>query len=159
LLNRVCGKSNGNKLYLKNQSFHHNAEETTRNRYLNDHTYVFIELPKFKKQEAELKTEEDYWSYMLKSARALCDILYQAPKEVQETYHILETYNWTKSELKAYEDARKIELDDEEAIETAKEEGRREEKVELSKNMRSMGYKTNEIAKITGLPSNEINNL
>ena len=74
--------------------------------------------------------------------------------------------------LEAYEDARKIELDDEETIETAKEEEekiglekglemgkKKEEKIELAKNMRSMGYKTDEIAEITGLPSNEIDNL
>ena len=160
-------------------SFHRNAEEKTHEPYLNDHTYVFIELPKFKKKEEELASDEDYWVFMIKSAEGLHEIPPQTPKEIQEAYHILEKHRWTEGELSAYDQARMRQMDDIDAMESATErglkkglerglkkglekgrnEGKQERNIEIAKNLLTMGHRIDEIAKITGLSIDDINSL
>jgi predicted transposase/invertase (TIGR01784 family) len=64
-------------------SFHNNIERDTQVSYLNDMSYVFIEMPKFHKKEKDLKTVADYWIFMMKEAMYASEIPKNAPEEVR----------------------------------------------------------------------------
>jgi len=149
-------------------SFHENIERETRDSYLNDMSYAFIELPKFNKQLDELKTEEDYWIFTMKEATHLREAPKDAPEEVKRAYEILEKHTWTREELLAYEKAKIALMDDLDAIRTAKEEGKeeglqegkKEEKREIARKMLGnpkLGIQ--DIVDMTGLSKEEIHEI
>ena len=152
-------------------SFHENIEVETKESYLNDMSYVFIELPKFTKPLGELKTPEDYWIFTMKEATQLQEVPADAPEEVKKAYQILERHTWTRQERLAYEQARMALLDDRNAIATArkegkeegkgegKEEGRKEEKLALAKHMLLDQEPIEKIIRWTGLSKEEIETL
>ena len=51
--------------------------------------YALVELPKFTKTLAELKTPEDYWIYLLKESHFMHEVPEQAPAEIKEALTIL----------------------------------------------------------------------
>lgn len=148
-------------------SFHQNIEKDTQVSYLNDMSYAFVELPKFLKTLEELKTAEDYWIYMMKHAQEMREAPQGAPEEVKQAYHILEKHTWTTSERLAYEQAKIGLMDDLDAIQTAREEGeqigiakgKEEGKAELIRMMLNAGNSVDVIAKVTGLPIEELQKL
>ena len=111
---------------IKYLSYHQNIEQETQLSYLNDMSYAFVELPKFTKTLAELTTDEDHWIYMMKHAEQLRGAPSTAPEEVRQAYDILEKHTWTTQERLAYEQAKIGLMDDLDAIQTAKDEGREE---------------------------------
>ncbi len=147
-------------------SFHHNIEKETQVSYLNDMSYVFIELPKFTKEEKDLKTAEDYWIFTMKNAPQMRNVPEGAPEEVKQAYEILEKHTWTREERLAYEKAKIALMDDLDAIRTAREEGREEERqknLEEKKNMArkvlAKGMSVQDATELTGLPEDEIKSL
>lgn len=101
-------------------SFHSNVEAETGKSYLNDMSYVFIELPKFTLTESELKTPENHWIYMLKEAKRTETVPAQAPKEVKDAFSLLAENAWSSPEQEAYFRANLYLLD-----EKAKEKSRK----------------------------------
>ncbi len=116
-------------------SYHHTLESRTKKQLLFALSYVFIELPKFKKLAAELKNEEDDWLFFFSNWKDA-----KEPPEtitdplVLEAYETIEQFNWTAEEYDAYFRARlAAEADDlmltknfEEGIEKGIEKGREE---------------------------------
>jgi predicted transposase/invertase (TIGR01784 family) len=100
-------------------SFHHTLEAKTQCNYLKDLSYAFIELTKFKKQEKDLETEEDYWIYLFKKASKEDHIPDHAPGDIQRAYEILESYRWSPLEREVYERQKMAEMDDRDAESTA----------------------------------------
>ena len=148
-------------------SFHHNIEWETKASYLNDMSYVFVELPKFNKKEQDLETQEDYWIYMMKEATHMREAPEHAPEEVKQAYAILERHTWTRAERLAYEQAKIGLMDDMEAIRTAREEGREEgreeekqknleEKKGMARKMIAKGMSTQDARELTGLTIEDI---
>jgi len=149
-------------------SFHHNIEKETRVSYLNDMSYVFIELPKFTKELKDLKTAEDYWIFTMKNASQMHNVPQGAPEEIKQAYEILERHNWTRWERLAYEQAKIGLMDDLDAIRTAKEEGReegeqigiakgkKEEKINIVHKMLAKGMSIEEASEITGISVEKI---
>ena len=148
-------------------SFHENIEKETKQSYLNDMSYAFIELPKFNKKEEELETVEDYWIYTMKEAPHLREAPKDAPEEVKRAYEILEKHTWTREECLEYEKSKIALMDDMDAIITAKEEGREEgreegEIIKAKKTARKMIEDKMDIEKIikfTELSREEIETL
>jgi len=140
-------------------SFHHNIERETKVSYLNDMSYAFVELPKFNKKEEDLKTAEDYWIFMMKEATHSKEVPKHAPEEVKQAYAILEKHTWTRSERLDYERAKIYMMDDIEAIRTAKEEGREEEKKTIARVMLQEKMDIQRISRVTGLSEREIKSL
>jgi len=141
-------------------SFHHNIEKETQVSYLNDMSYVFIELPKFDKELKDLKTAEDYWIFTMKNAPQMREAPEGAPEEVRKAYEILEKHTWTREERLAYEKAKIALMDDLDAIRTAREEG---EQIGIQKSERNMvlrmaskGMSVDEIIDLTGLSDKDI---
>ena len=82
---------------------HLTIDEETGECTLDDLKFRFIELPKFKKNEHELKTIIDKWTYFIKKA----DKLEVIPENVDDegllaAYEEAKKHNWTKKEYDAY---------------------------------------------------------
>ncbi len=146
-------------------------------------TYIYVEIPKFDKKEAELVTMYDKWMYVLKNLSNLM----QRPAALQERVFIrlfeqAEISKFNKQELKLYEDSVNAYRDIVNAIRTAekkfaegraegmaegmekgmvkgKAEGEKEAKETIAANLLSLGVSVETIVQASGLSEEEIENL
>ncbi|BAP00407.1 Rpn family recombination-promoting nuclease/putative transposase [Wolbachia endosymbiont of Cimex lectularius] len=157
-------------------STHNIREVKTNGHYLKGFQFVFIELPKFKKDKVEqLESTVERWCFFFKHAEDttdedLKDIAEKSPI-INLAYDELNKERWSEKDLVAYEE-RLMDLRKEEAIlayrlDTAKEEGREEGKkegkkkreTEIAKAMLAEGMNAATIAKLTGLSTGEVEKL
>ncbi len=131
-------------------------------------TYVYLELPKFKKEENELKSKFDKWLFVLKHLQSLQD----RPKALQERifeklFKTAEIAKFTVKERQEYEDNLKYYRDFNNIMDTAKKEGKLEGKIEgqketaieIAKEMILENESIDKIVKYTKLPKIQIENL
>ncbi|MBF0200356.1 MAG: PD-(D/E)XK nuclease family transposase [Desulfamplus sp.] len=90
-------------------------------------TYIYLSLPKFKKQVHELETHFEKWLYAIKNLHLLENV----PDPLQEAifdkfFEIAEIANFDREELQKYEDSLKYYRDLKNSFDTAREEGREE---------------------------------
>lgn len=149
-------------------SYHKTLDMKTYENDLEDISYVFVELPKFKREEGELKTVQDKWIYFFKNWSATNHV----PSDVQESeileaYNAMEQFNWTALEKEAYLKAN-IALTEEFAVKKeqyekglkeGREKGRREAKLNMAKDMLTLGLLKEQIQKITNLTSEDLADL
>ncbi|MGK0365350.1 MAG: putative transposase/invertase (TIGR01784 family) [Saprospiraceae bacterium] len=107
--------------------------------------FVYVELPKFKKKEEDLKTHFDKWMYVFTHLSELQD----RPKKLQDRifnklFEAAEIAKFSPKEREAYEESLRYYRDIQNVVDTSKEEGRKEGKEEGLKE----GLKEGEI---TGL--------
>ena len=74
-----------------------------------------------------------------------------------EERNMTEIATFTPEELREYEDSLKAYRDIKNSIDSARREGRAEEKNAIAQNLKSMGMSISDISKATGLPEDEIN--
>ena len=144
---------------------------------LKDFSFTFVELPKFTKENHEVKAIEEKWYYFFKHAdesNNINDIIASHP-EIREAYSILDRCHWTEEEFHWYE---KIAMDYADAqgimdaaVKDAKEEGRQEGKEErrqegkeegkhdVASNMLKQGFSLEQVASATGLSEKEVGKL
>lgn len=80
---------------------------------ISDIEFNFIELPKFKKPESELKTIIDHWVYFIKNAENLDVIPDNINDEgLKSANEDADKHNWSKEELEAYDNVFIREQDD-----------------------------------------------
>lgn len=93
--------------------YHSLLDEKTYENKLKDIRFAFIELPKFKKKEQELKTLIDKWTYFIKNAPKLEVIPDNVDDEgLREAYLDADKHKWKKAELIAYDNAAIAEQDE-----------------------------------------------
>lgn len=139
--------------------------------------YVYLEMPKFKKTEAELETIFDKWLYAMKNLYRLLD----RPKALQEAVFLrffeqAEIANFTQEERRDYRESQKDFWDLFAVTETAEKRGRAEgraegiaigaererekayqEKLASAHSFKSLGtLSIADIAKALGLTENEV---
>ena len=94
-------------------------------------TFIYLELPKFKKKIDELSTNFEKWLFVLKNLHKLNKIPDQLKEErFEKLLAIAEVAHFTREELKSYEDSKKFYRDIKNSMDTAFEEGKVEGKVE-----------------------------
>ncbi|MEZ4631588.1 MAG: Rpn family recombination-promoting nuclease/putative transposase [Deinococcales bacterium] len=169
-------------LFEKPEPYYHWArliDEVGRIIYQKLH-YIFIELPKFKKQESELETFRDKWLYVLRHLARLQDRPLALQEQIyQRVFEIAELATFSKEERYAYEDSLKAYRDFKNAIDTAKAEGkvegyqeghvdgeqkgrlegRLEEKRKIAMVLKAAGQSLELIQQATELSLEEIENL
>ena len=127
-------------------------------------TYIYLEMPKFQKTEAELVTMADKWLYALKNLPRLLE----RPAALQERifkkfFDVAEIGNLSKEEYAKYFESEKIYYDNDGAIRTAEAKGRaegeRKKALEVAKRMKAKGMSASDIAELTRLSENDINSL
>ena len=86
--------------------------------------FVYLELPKFKKEEEELETHFDKWMYVFTHLSQLQD----RPKKMQERvftklFEAAEIAKFTPKEREAYEESLKYYRDIKNVVDTSRAEG------------------------------------
>ncbi len=157
------------------KSVHVILDQNSHERDLQDFSFTFLELPKFKKVAiSELKTYEEKWCYFFKYAHdgeSIESILADSDEVIKKAYHELEAHNWTNAELSAYEAEEKSARDakareeyvKQEGIEQGKREGFQEGeakgKLDIAKKMLQEGFEPSVISKFTDLSIQDIEKL
>jgi len=123
-------------------------------------TYIYLEMPNFKKLENDLSTRLDKWLFFIKNLEDFQDIPTIFTEEIfNQAFEKAELANYNQVELDNYENSLKVYRDLNGVIDTAYEEGKLEEKKAIAKLLKTNGYPTPEIAKVTGLSETEINEM
>jgi len=110
--------------------FHHEVKLIDRNTqkvFYDKLTYIYLEMPKFLKTEAELKTHFDKWLYVLKNLEDLT----KRPAKLQEKifaklFEQAEIANYSEKEYQEYEQSLKEYRDLSNVIDTAFDDGKAE---------------------------------
>jgi len=127
-------------------------------------TFIYLEMPKFKKSIDELETRFDKWLFVIKNLHKLDRI----PEKLKEhiflkLFETAEIARFSPEEYQNYEDSLKYYRDLKNSLDTAREEGREkgrmEEKTEAAKTGLMEGVPIEIIMKMTGLSRDEIENL
>lgn len=144
-------------------SYHKILDTTTYEHDLKDLSYAFVELPKFQKTEADLKTDEDQWLYMFKNYNKIKTIPKEISGEIQEAYKTLEPFSWTQEEREVYDMSRVSLAAEFDELHSAKAEGILEgiceEKKYIARVLLDKKYPDEEILKIVNLTPQELQQL
>lgn len=164
------------------------CDTNTKEVFYDKLTFIYLEMPKFKKDESELKTLFDKWLYAIKNL----DKLYEKPLALQEKVFLrlfeqAEIAKFTVAELQNYEASLKVYRDWYSITQTQKKEsfeegmakgmaegekigiekgekkgiekGEKQKAVEIAKNLKSMNFPISQIIAATGLSESEIEKL
>jgi predicted transposase/invertase (TIGR01784 family) len=123
-------------------------------------TFIYLEMPKFNKSVDELTTRFDKWLYVLRNLNKLDRV----PDKLRESifdkvFETAEIARFTQDQVRSYEDSLKYYRDLKNSLDTAREEGKIEGKIEVAKNLLSSGVSIDLIVKSTGLSADEIKKL
>lgn len=147
-------------------------------------TYIYIELPKFKKAENELDSQFEKWLYVFRHLATLQN----RPEALQERiflklFEVAEIASFSKEEKNQYEESLKYYRDLKNVVDTSKEEGReegieegrkegrkeglleglekgrKEEKMQIALQMKKDGFSNDVIMKYTGLHETDLEQL
>jgi predicted transposase/invertase (TIGR01784 family) len=107
--------------------FHHEVklvDQSTQKVFYDKLTYIYLEMPKFKKTEEELETHFDKWLYVLRNLEDLT----KRPEKLQEKifkklFEQAELANYSEQEYTEYEHSLKVYRDLNNVIETAESKG------------------------------------
>jgi predicted transposase/invertase (TIGR01784 family) len=123
-------------------------------------TYIYLEMPNFKKLENELSTRLDKWLFFIKNLEDFQDIPTIFTDAIfNQAFEKAELANYNQVELDNYENSLKVYRDLNGVIDTAYEEGLIDGKKAIAKTLKTNGYSISEIAKLTGLSETEINEI
>jgi len=118
--------------------------------------FIYIELPKFKKEESQLETHFDKWLYVFRHLSKLQDRpLKLQDKIFERLFESAEIAKFTSEEREAYEESLKYYRDIKNVVDTSIETGVKK----VAKKMKGKGMLNSEISEMTGLSDEEINQL
>ncbi len=145
------------------QVFHHEVQlfdKSVQAVFYDKLTYIYLEMPKFTKTIDELETHFDNWLYVLKNLENLTD----RPAQLRESiftklFEQAEIANFDDEEYSEYEESLKIYRDLKNSIDTAREEGREEEKITIAGKLKQQQVPPEIISRSTGLRIEEIEKL
>lgn len=152
------------------------ADRETHEQFSDKLRFIFIELPAFNKEEEECETDFERWIYVLKNMETLKRLPFKARKSVFEKLEkIVDIASLSKEEREKYDESIKVYRDSlvtmafaeekgkkegiEIGIEIGKEEGHVEERLEIARNMKSIGMNVDAIQRVTKLTLEEIEKL
>ncbi len=126
----------------------------------NNLTFVYVEMPKFCKQEDELDGMLDKWLYAMKNLY----MLRNRPEVLNERifkrlFEIAEIANYSRTELNEYRDSLKQFRDYFNTIDFAEMKGERKKAVEIARQMLAKSMSVELISEITGLSAEEIDHI
>lgn len=149
-------------------SRHRVLDVETGENIIQDIEFNFIELPKFNKQETELKSIIDQWIYFIKNAENL-EVIPENTKDegLKVAYSTADQHSWSKQELDDYnkifireaDDRGKITLAEKRAEKRGEERGEQKGKIETAKNLILENLPNEFISKVTGLDIEQIEKL
>ena len=158
---------------MKDDAFDENAishqvqlcDKATHRGFYDKLEFIYVEVTKFNKTEAELVTLYDKWLYALKNLAQLTERPTALRDKIfDRLFQVAEIAKFTPLELKEYEDSLKVYRDLKNSLDHAEEkgyvkgheEGLAEGIVMTAKKLKSIGVETAVIQKATGLTAEEI---
>jgi predicted transposase/invertase (TIGR01784 family) len=147
-------------------------DKATKEIFYDKLTFIYLEMPNFRKEEQELESHFDKWMYVLKNLSRLQD----RPAALQEKiferlFSAAEIAKLTPLEMKTYDESLKTLWDNYSTLETAKQEGLDrgiEEGIEkgaylkaiaIAREMKKEGFTVAQVVRFTGLSQEEIEEL
>lgn len=139
-------------------------------------TYIYLEMPKFNKEENDLNGFAEYWLYAIKNLV----VLNEMPKKLQtrifdKFFRVAEIARFTPEQRAAYETSLKIMRDYNNTVRSAEDkgreegikegikegitQGREEEQLLIAKSMLEQGLDARMVAKITGLSTEDLSKI
>ena len=136
------------------------CDTTTHKVFYEKLDFIYVEIAKFEKSEEELVTLYDKWLYVLKNLSTLNN----RPKALRDKvfdrlFEEAEIARFTPRELREYEDSCKAYRDLKNSLDTALRQGRVEGKIEMAKNLKSLGIDVKTIMQASGLTAEQIEQL
>ncbi len=123
-------------------------------------TFIYLEMPNFKRKENELETRLDKWLYFIKYLEDFQTIPSIFTDEVfSQAFEKAELAKFGQAELANYENSLKIYRDLKGVIDSAFDEGKLEGKLEMARFMKSENEPIDKICKYTGLTKEDIEKL
>lgn len=144
------------------------ADRDTHELFSDKLRLIFLELPAFDKEENECETDFERWIYVLTNMDKLNRMPFKARKAVFEKLEkIVDIASLFKEERVKYDESIKVYRDnlvtmayaEQKGRVAGKEEGRTEERIEIARNMKSMGLSNEMIMQVTGLSEEDIESL
>ena len=121
---------------------------------------IYIELPRFNKEEEECETDFERWIYLLKHMDTLERMPFKAKKAVfDKLLEVADVANISKEERIQYDEALKRYRDYKNTIDYAEEKGILKGKESTARNMKADGLSHSIIQKYTGLSLEDIEKL
>ena len=135
-------------------------------------TFIYLEMPKFKKELYELESRFDKWLYVLKNLNRLNSIPDKLRERIfEKLFEVAEIAKFTPEQIMSYEDSLKYYHDLKNSLDTAYDEGKAEGKLEgklegerdagrrIALELLSKGIATDIISASTGLSISEVEQL
>ena len=123
-------------------------------------TYIYLEMPNFKKSEVDLKTRIDKWLYFIKHLEDFQSIPTIFNDDIfSKAFEKAEIAKYGAAELDNYENSLKTYRDLKGVIDTAFDEGKLEGKLEIARSLKLLGIEADIISKSTGFTKEEIEKL
>ena len=128
---------------------------------LQDFSFTFIELPKFKKDKIEeLSNIVEKWCFFFKNAAKTSEEdlkkLIGSDLVIEQAYDALSQFNWSEKELVAYDQEIKRIRDNIAALDYQYDKGREERNKEIAINMLKQNLDNSLISSVTGLYTDDI---
>jgi predicted transposase/invertase (TIGR01784 family) len=123
-------------------------------------TFIYLEMPNFKRKETELETRLDKWLYFIKNLEDFQTIPTIIADEVfNQAFEKAELAKFGQKDLYDYEMNLKIYRDYKNTVNTAFDEGKLEGKLETAKSFKKVGVPIETIIEATGLTKEVIERL
>jgi len=123
-------------------------------------TFIYLEMPNFKRKETELETRLDKWLYFIKNLEDFQTIPTIIADEVfNQAFEKAELAKFGQKDLYDYEMNLKIYRDYKNTVNTAFDEGKLEGKLETAKSLKILGVPIETIIEATGLTKDVIERL
>lgn len=123
-------------------------------------TFIYLEMPKFNKTIEELETRFDKWLYVIRNLNRMDRIPDKLRERIfEKLFETAEIAKFTQEQVRSYEDSLKYYRDLKNSLDTAREEGKIEGKIEIAIEMLYAGEPIEKIMRFTGLTAAEINRL
>jgi predicted transposase/invertase (TIGR01784 family) len=153
ILNFSFPDAGGQERYLREVQL---LDKQTFDVFYDKLTFIYLEMPRFRKREDELVTHFDKWLYVLKNLPRLQDRPQKLQDKVfEKLFAEAELAKLTPDEMRTYEESLKVYRDNYSVIETAKNDA----KVEIATRLKQKGVDIEIIAETTGLTKEQIEKL
>jgi len=119
----------------------------------------FIEIPKFIKKNPEADTKLEQWLWLIVGRGEKLEMAKKENKEIKKAMEIIDEMSMDEKEWELYESRRLAIMDYNTGINESKEEGIKEGKIEVAKELFKLGLNIDDIQKVTKLTKDEIQNL
>jgi predicted transposase/invertase (TIGR01784 family) len=123
-------------------------------------TFVYLEMPKFKKSLDEIETHFEKWLYVLRHLNELESIPAKLTERIfKKLFDVAEIAKFNREQLMAYEDSMKYYRDLKNSLDSKLREGEQRKALKVAKAMLAKNYAMAEIIELTDLTEQEIENL